>query len=202
MVIYHSTPTLNLLLTPMEKWKRQSQKQKFQKCLQLIIWKTKVLLSFLRVRGHIDICFFFVWKLIRLQIIFTKTAGIEIDLTVAPVCQKYWYKRFFFWKLYILFYTLLSTWRRSGYIKVDINLIYISILKALSLFSRFVLSHFWKNICLDKTKHAKLYCKQKLKKSIILHLQKCNILTQFLKTKLPKKLHISIISRSWDQTII
>ena len=107
--------------------------------------------------------FFFVWKLIRLQIIFTKTAGIEIDLTVAPVCQKYWYKRFFFWKLYILFYTLLSTWRRSGYIKVDINLIYISILKALSLFSRFVLSHFWKNICLDKTKYAKLYCKQKLK---------------------------------------
>ena len=59
-----------------------------------------------------------------------------------------------------------------------------------------------KYICLDKTKHAKLYCKQKLKKSIILHLQKCNILTQFLKTKLSKKLYISIISRSWDQTII
>ena len=54
--------------------------------------------------------FFFVWKLIRLQIIFTKTAGIEIDLTVAPVCHKYWYKRFF-WKLYSLLH--ISTWRRQ-----------------------------------------------------------------------------------------
>ena len=102
-------------------------------------------------------------------------------------------QKMFFWKQYsILFCTLVHD-GATGYIKVDINLIYISILKALSQSSRFVLSHFWKSICLDKTKHAKLYCKQKLKKSIILHLQNCNILTQFLKTKLPKKNYISLL---------
>ena len=70
-------------------------------------------------------------------------------------------QKIFFWKLYsILFYTLVHDATGN---KIPINSIYKSILKATSIFSRFVLSHFWKNICLDKTKYAKLYCKQKLK---------------------------------------
>ena len=164
MVIYHSTPTLNLLLTPMEKWKRQSQKQKFQKCLQLIIWKTKVLLSFLRVRGHIDMyLFFFCLKIDKITNHFHENGRHWNWFDSGASLPNILVQKMFFWKQYsILFCTLVHD-GASGYIKVDINLIYISILKALSLFSRFVLSHFWKNICLDKTKHAKLYYKQKLK---------------------------------------
>ena len=182
MVIYHSTPTLNLLLTPMEKWKRQSQKQKFQKCLQLIIWKTKVLLSFLRVRGHIDICFF-VWKLIRLQIIFTKTAGIEIDLTVAPVCQKYWYKRFF-WKLYSLLH--ISTWRRQWLYqsRYKFNLHkYSQSYKPIFTFCTFT---FLEKYLSRQNKICQAVLKQKLKKSIILHLQKCTT-NSISKNKITKK---------------
>ena len=189
MVIYHSTPTLNLLLTPMEKWKRQSQKQKFQKCLQLIIWKTKVLLSFLRVRGHIDICFFCL-KIDKITNHFHENGRHWnwFDSGASLLNSKYIgtrsAKKRGFYKIICPLLHISILYDATGN-KIPI-LIYISILKAIRIFSRFVLSHFWKNICLDKTKHAKLYCKQKLKKSIILHLQKCTT-NSISKNKITKK---------------